>query len=529
MENLEDRKHAQLLEILNSTRSISHYDSKTLKSLIPQILVTTILVFPNIVVGIIYAYSAILIPQLMEAQNSSDPDVLHVTKAESAWITSSAMLSMPIGAITGGIIMDNLGRLNLLKLMVIPCIAGFVIIATAVNVPMLIVGRMLTGVALVWGLNPGSIYIAEISRADVRGPLSASLVLNLSIGMVLVMIKGWFLNWRLVAWLSNIYVVIFIILIIFIPESPVWLVSKGRMDQAKKSLEWFNKYQPQPEHKLVTYSEMQLSALQKEHLLKMKQEEQLSGSNFAKKLKMFLKPTGYKPLLILAGQFFFQQFSGVHMIIFNGVIFFQEMGTNMDPYLASIYIGSVRLVMSVVYTWLMKRCNRRLLMIISNAGMAITIALSGLFTSWIQEGTTTHTWMPVTMLMLYFVFAAIGVMFMPIMIASEVFPVAIRGISQSIVSAIAHLLMFAVLQSYYALAEAFGGSSGLQYFFSAMCIVGLLFSYIFMPETRNKKLTVIEQYFTTNTVYISMPNCDVNCGKIRKQDNALVEPLNSTN
>ncbi|KAF5284231.1 hypothetical protein FQR65_LT00231 [Abscondita terminalis] len=525
-QNLEDRKHAQLLEILNSTRSISYYDSKTLKTLLPQIIVAAVLICPNIVVGIIYAYSAILVPQLMAEQNGTDPDALSVSKSESAWITSSAMLIMPVGAITGGIIMDALGRLNLLKLMVLPCVSGFILIATAKNVPMIIAGRMLTGIGLVWGLNPGTVYIAEVSRADVRGPLSASLLLSLSIGMVLVMIKGWFLHWRLVAWLSNIYMFIFILLVMFIPESPVWLVSKGRLEQAKKSLDWFNRYQPQLETKIVTYSEMQLSVLQREHVLKTKQEEQMTGSGFAKKLKMFVQPTGLKPLLILAGLFFFQQFSGVHLIIFNGVIFFQAMGITMDPYLASIIIGSVRLVMSVVYTWLMKRFNRRLLMIVSNIGMCISIGLSGLFTSWIQDGTSSNTWIPVTMLMIYFVFAAIGVMFIPILIASEVFPVAIRGISQSLVSAIAHLLMFTILQCYYPLDEAFGGSAGIQYFFAAMCIVGLIFTYLFMPETRNKKLSLIEEYFVNNTVYISKPTFEIGCTKIRKDE---IESLHNTN
>ncbi|KAK4877993.1 hypothetical protein RN001_010499 [Aquatica leii] len=526
MQNLEDRKHAQLLEILNSTRSISYYDSKTLKTLLPQIIVAAVLMFPSIVVGIIYAFSAILVPQLMEQQNSTDPDVVRVTKTESAWITSSAMLIMPVGAITGGIMMDMIGRLNLLKLMLLPCISGFALIATAKNVPMLIAGRMLTGIGLVWGINPGSVYIAEVSRADVRGPLSASLVLNLSIGMLLVMIKGWFLHWRIVAWLSTIYLFVFIILVMFIPESPVWLVSKGRLDQAKKSLDWFNRYQPTLETKIVTYSEMQLSVLQSEHLIKTKQEEQLSGNSFTRKFKMFFKPTGYKPLLILAGLFFFQQASGVHLIIFNGVIFFQAMGVTMDPYLASIIIGSVRLVMSVVYTWMMKRFNRRTLMMTSNVGMAITIGLSGLFTKWIQEGSTSHTWIPVTLLMIYFVFAAIGVMFIPIIIASEVFPVAIRGISQSLVSTIAHLLMFAILQSYYALDEAFGGSSGLQYFFAAMCVAGVIFCYLFMPETRNKKLSLIEEYFVNNTIYISKPSFKLGCTKVRKDE---IESLRATN
>lgn len=78
--------------------------------------------------------------------------------------------------------------------------------------------------------------------------------------MVLAYLKGWFLDWRLVAWLCNVYTIIPVILIMFIPESPAWLVSKGRTEQARKSLEWIHKYQPQPESK-VTLFLSQLNAI----------------------------------------------------------------------------------------------------------------------------------------------------------------------------------------------------------------------------------------------------------------------------
>lgn len=83
-----------------------------------------------------------------------------------------------------------------------------------------------------------------------RGSLISSAPAYASLGMVLSYLKGWFLSWRTVAWLCNVYTVMPLVLIAFIPESPVWLVSKGRVDQARRSLEWINKYQPQPDRKV---------------------------------------------------------------------------------------------------------------------------------------------------------------------------------------------------------------------------------------------------------------------------------------
>lgn len=62
--------------------------------------------------------------------------------------------------------------------------------------------------------------------------------------MMIAYVKGWFLSWRTVAWYSNIYVIVPFCFLFLIPESPAWLVSKNRIEEARKSLDWFHKYQP---------------------------------------------------------------------------------------------------------------------------------------------------------------------------------------------------------------------------------------------------------------------------------------------
>lgn len=101
-----------------------------------------------------------------------------------------------------------------------------------------------------WGTSPAIVYITEIAKADMRGSLISSAPTYASLGMVLGYLKGWLIDWRLVAWLCNIYTIVPAILIMFIPESPAWLVSKGRDEQAGKSLDWLYKYHAQPEHKV---------------------------------------------------------------------------------------------------------------------------------------------------------------------------------------------------------------------------------------------------------------------------------------
>lgn len=92
----------------------------------------------------------------------------------------------------------------------------------------------------------------------------------------------------------------------------------------------------------------------------------------------------------------------------------------------------------------------------------------------------------------------------PFTTIAEMFPLSIRGIGHSVIFSIANLLMFAALQSYYTLNTYFGGSYGLQYFYAIFSLGGLVYSFLFLPETHNKKLSEIEDYFWNHTTYLSV-------------------------
>nr|XP_022911996.1 facilitated trehalose transporter Tret1-like [Onthophagus taurus] len=146
--------------------------------------------------------------------------------------------------------MDSLGRLNTLKLTTLPVTIGWILIATAQNIPMILVGRLLTGLAGSFGTSPAIVYITEIARADMRGSLISSAPAYASLGMVLVYFMGWFMDWRTLSWVCTALTIAPCFLIMLIPESPVWLISKGRIEQARKSLQWIHKYHPKPQDRV---------------------------------------------------------------------------------------------------------------------------------------------------------------------------------------------------------------------------------------------------------------------------------------
>nr|XP_014275854.1 facilitated trehalose transporter Tret1-2 homolog [Halyomorpha halys] len=138
----------------------------THKNLFPQILACIAAASFHLPVGIVVAYSAILIPQL-ESKDSEIP----VTKEQTAWIASLAVLVVPFGAFLCGTLVDKIGRLNTIRVACVPYVIGWILIATASNLNMIYIGRFLTGFAIAMGPSPAIVYITEVARPDLRGSL----------------------------------------------------------------------------------------------------------------------------------------------------------------------------------------------------------------------------------------------------------------------------------------------------------------------------------------------------------------------
>lgn len=85
---------------------------------------------------------------------------------------------------------------------------------------------------------------------------------------------------------------------------------------------------------------------------------------------------------------------------------------------------------------------------------------------------------------------------------AELFPTEIRGLAHSLAYSIANLIMFVSVQSYRDLDYYLGGSDGVQWFFACVSIAGMIYAWVFLPETHGKKLTEIQEYFETNTIYL---------------------------
>ena len=98
--------------------------------------------------------------------------------------------------------------------------------------------------------------------------------------------------------------------------------------------------------------------------------------------------------------------------------------------------------------------------------------------------------------------STMGLLSIPWTMTAEMYPLEVRGVMQGATVCVAHILMFAVIKSFYWMSYVLNGIQGVQLFFGGICVVGFVFLYLFLPETHKKTVEEIVDYFENNTVYI---------------------------
>jgi MFS transporter, SP family, arabinose:H+ symporter len=386
-----------------------------------------------------------------------------------------ALFGTVIGAIAGGIPAARFGRKKTLTWIGVFYLWSAIGCFLARDVYMFMAFRFLGGLAIGASSVVAPMYITEIAPAKNRGKLVATFQFNIVFGILAAYFSNYLLrdigedSWRWMLGIVAIPSFIYIVLMIFVPESPRWLiVHKGDYDKARDILRVSDPGGVDEAIKALHQS-----------IDEEKQKESLS-SFFSKRYS--------KPIMLAFLIAAFNQLSGINAIIYYAPRVFELAGIGKDAaFLQSAGIGFVNLVFTMLGLYLIDRIGRKKLMLIGSIGYIISLsAVAAAF----QFGWLGGMIVPV-LLFVFIASHAIGQGAVIWVFISEIFPNSVRAYGQSLGSA-THWILAAIIASIFPmLANAFGAAP-LFLFFAIMMVLQLWWVLFKMPETKGVPLEQLE-------------------------------------
>jgi SP family xylose:H+ symportor-like MFS transporter len=450
--------------------------------------------------GLLFGYDTAVISGAVGAIDTNFIDPLHLSEtargALSGWTISSALFGCVIGAALAGLISAWLGR----KGGLLVAAALFLISAAGSAFPEFGFGpiggmgaralvpficyRILCGVGVGIASMLSPLYIAEIAPAAIRGRLVAFNQLAIVLGMLLVYFVNWSIaslgndawimttGWRMMLASEAVPALLFLLLLLSVPDTPRWLVMKGRTEEAMRVLNRISS----PDEARTTLKAIEASVAD------------LSLEGAAPLL-------AFGPLVIVIGIALsaFQQLIGINAVLYYAPLMFQNMGaTTNSALLQTIVVGLANVVFTVVAIVSVDRFGRKPLLIVGGLVMAAAMIVLG-FLFQVQAvgmlaliAVTAYiagfafSWGPVTWVLL-----------------AEIYPNAIKAKALAIAVAAQWITNLLVSWSF----KVLDGNTWLNHFFhhgftywiyGAISVFAAYFVYRFVPETKRRTLEDIQ-------------------------------------
>jgi sugar porter (SP) family MFS transporter len=387
--------------------------------------------------------------------------------------TGSLALGCMIGCLIAGNIADRYGRkpglltaatlffLSSLSMSVAPGLGFFISSRFAAGI----------GVGMASVLSP--MYIAEISPPEVRGRLVAINQLTIVLGQVFTHLENFFLRntgteaWRWMFGMGMAPSLLFFLGVLFLPESPRWLLRSGREGDARRVLERIGS---------AEFVRITVEAIRKT----------LHGTTRISYRQVFNK--ALLPVVLTGiGLAVFQQFCGINVVFNYTTNIFKSIGANTsEQLLQAVWIALANLAFTLLAMTLVDRWGRKPLMLFGAAGLSVLYVIIG----YILLRATGNG-------LSLFILMAIGVYAMSLapltwVLISEIFPNQVRGAATSIAVLGLWFAYFILVATFPALAENYGPAK-VFWAYAGICVLGFIFILVRVKETKGKSLEEIEK------------------------------------
>lgn len=405
-----------------------------------------------------------------------------LTSTEASWVAIIFLPGTMCGSIFAGFAVDCIGRKLVTQISSVLFILSWITMAYAKTVPALIAGRVLGGISDGLAFCTFPMYLGEISNPEYRGHLGSAVTIDFNLGILLINVIGSYSDLVTTAWIATLLPLLSLLTFSWMPESPYYLIMKGKHEKAKRSLHIFSGNSD---------VDLELSKL----IRTVQEENACKGSHF----ELFTIKSNRKALYIIMGVRFAQQFSGIIAIMFYVQIIFREVG-NCTPEVASIIYFSLQVLFSSIFSCIADKIDRLVFLTISLVGCFISLLIQGayFYAKNITDVDVEHLkFLPALSLLLFVISYAIGIQTIPVILLSELFPTNVKAFALSI-SDVYFAFVATIAAKFFQITKDEYGLHVPFFTFAACCAIGLLFILLYVPETKGKSLEQIQEQLKGN-------------------------------
>lgn len=405
-------------------------------------------------------------------------DKYTLSPAQTGWIASCALIGCVIGAMLAGPVSDAIGRK---KVLVFSAVA-FAVSSLGILVPWglsaFVLFRLIGGLGIGIASMIAPLYISELAPAAIRGRLVSIYQMGIVCGILTVYfvnagIAGlhtaeWNIDtgWRWMFGSGLLPSILFLILLIIVPESPRWLAGRERLSEAGTILDRING---------AAKAQAELQAIRDDLSTK--------ESNFAD----LLSPAMRKRLLIGIILAIFSQVTGMNAILYYAPEIFKSTGDGASSaMIQTVLIGIINLLFTLVAIRYADQWGRRKLLLIGSGGMALCLAIIGTVFYYKAVG----SYLILVAILAYIACFAVSLGPMTFVVVSEIFPTAMRGKAMSVCIFFLWAAVYLVSQTFPMLQAAIGEAPTFWIYMS-MSVLCYVFVWKMVPETKGKTLEEI--------------------------------------
>jgi sugar porter (SP) family MFS transporter len=392
--------------------------------------------------------------------------------------------AVPIGAVAGAAIAgpaaDNYGRRSMILLAAAVFILGALASAAAPGVEVLVIARIVIGVAIGLASAAAPVYISEVAPPESRGRLVSFFQLAVTVGILLAYLVGLAFDgiegWRWMLGLGCVPALALAFGMLRMPQSPRWLVMSGDDFSARATLAKIRVNDPDTIDREL---------------------EEIKGSLDEKPGAWgeLLQPVVKAALVVGVGLAILQQVTGINTVIYYAptIIEFTGVDSSAGSILAAVGVGVINVAMTVVALRLLDRAGRRTLLMVGVSGMVISLlALGGAFVG--GGGSTFDSVLAIVSLMVYVASFAISLGPIFWLLNAEIYPLSVRSKAAGLGTMANWTFNFIVSLTFLLLIEALG-RPGAFWFYAGIGVLTLIFCWKLVPETKGKRLEDIQAVF----------------------------------